>query len=128
MYCAIATGLPVTPIFRSRYATDEENYRTVRLPASDGDYGPSTFALLASADRLSSDFPPPTSGSPQLRASSFELRRQAELLSGSRLDGTGGWKPLGLGEILERWNTLGGDQPYPANVRKQSKDHEDSKD
>ena len=31
---------------------------------------------------------------------------QAELLSGSRLDGTGGWKPLELGEIVVRWSDL----------------------
>ncbi len=30
----------------------------------------------------------------------------AELLSASRLDATGGWKPLELGEIIEQWNRV----------------------
>jgi len=39
----------------------------------------------------------------------------AELLSGSRLDGTGGWRPLELSEILNRWEQLNGD---PAETEK----------
>jgi hypothetical protein len=35
-----------------------------------------------------------------------DYRVQAELLSGSRLDGTGGWKPLELGEIVALWSDL----------------------
>jgi hypothetical protein len=32
--------------------------------------------------------------------------QKSEMLSGSRLDGTGGWKPLELGEIVAHWNEL----------------------
>ncbi|MCP5524866.1 MAG: hypothetical protein H7A46_25350, partial [Verrucomicrobiales bacterium] len=70
------SGLPVTPVFRSRYATNEAAYRTIQFP----------------------DFPSDTRHSPP--------QALAELLSGSRLDGTGGWKPLELGDILARWNAV----------------------
>jgi hypothetical protein len=67
------SGLPVTHIFQSRYASSEEEYRAVKLPT----------------------FP------------KSEIRNQrSEILSGSRLDGTGGWKPLELGEIVARWKGL----------------------
>jgi hypothetical protein len=69
------TGLPVTPVFPSRYATNEAGYLNVQFP----DPQPSTLN---------------------------SQRATAELLSGSRLDGTGGWKPLELGEITARWNEL----------------------
>ena len=73
-----ATGLPVTAMFQSRYATREADYRTVKLPT-----------LFVA-------------GNP----SGSQLQSLAELLSGSRLDGTGGWRPLELGEIVSRWNNL----------------------
>jgi hypothetical protein len=123
------TGLPVTPIFRSRYGTNEADYRNVRLPASSnaeirsqrsevrqGREERQSAQAAASApgtapDTLTSDLRPLTSG---LRASSFELRLLAELLSGSRLDGTGGWKPLELGEIVARWNESNPPLPLPS--------------
>jgi WD40 repeat protein len=40
---------------------------------------------------------------------------KSEILSGSRLDGTGGWKPLELGEIVPRWNEWGGRTPTSAS-------------
>ncbi len=113
-----ATGLPVTPVFQSRYTTNEADYRTVRLPTfvttgpQTTDHGPSTFAQRASADKLTSDLRPLTSAPRRLSSvvgpPSSVLRSLAELLSGSRLDGTGGWKPLEVGEIVERWNQLTG--------------------
>jgi len=36
-------------------------------------------------------------------------------LSGSRLDGTGGWQPLDLGEIVQRWDGLAGEHAAFAN-------------
>lgn len=71
-----STGLPVTPMFRSRYAERELQYRTVELP----------------------ELPPASD------ASGAELQALAELLAGSRLDGAGGWRPLNLIEIASRWN------------------------
>jgi hypothetical protein len=35
-----------------------------------------------------------------------DFRLQAELLAGSQLDGTGGWTPLELGEVVARWKEL----------------------
>ncbi len=111
------TGLPVTSIFPSRYATNEADYRTVRLPArSEGRDQRSAVRGQRSEDRQgsaasqnlrrTSRSPTSVLGPPssELRASSSELRALAELLSGSRLDGTGGWRPLELGEIVARWN------------------------
>jgi serine/threonine protein kinase/WD40 repeat protein len=77
-----ATGLPVTPVFQSRYATNEAEYRTVRLPT--------------------------------LPKSEIKSQK-SEILSGSRLDGTGGWKPIELGEIQERWNELRANRSSTAN-------------
>jgi hypothetical protein len=87
-----ATGLPVTPVFPSRYATNETGYLTVKFPKSE------IKARSSQPSTLNSQ------------------RATAELLSGSRpvgrslgegrLDGTGGWKPLELGEIVARWKEL----------------------
>jgi hypothetical protein len=79
-----ATGLPVTPTFRSYHATNEADYVNIR------------FAGISD---------------PELRAPDSELRSLAELLSGSRLDGTGGWKPLELGEVVEQWKEFDGERP-----------------
>ena len=68
-----AIGLPITPVFQSRYATNEAEYRTVKLP---------------------------TLPKSEIRS------RKSEILSGSQLDGTGGWKPLELSEIVTRWRQL----------------------
>jgi hypothetical protein len=94
-----ATGLPVTPVFPSRYATNEAGYLTVKFPKSEIQNPKSEIKARSSQ--------PSTLNS---------QRATAELLSGSRpvgrslgegwLDGTGGWKPLELGEILARWNEL----------------------
>ncbi len=81
-----ATGLPVTPKFPSHPATNETGYLTVNFPQSE--------------------IQNPKSEIEGLRVPPSAFRVQAELLSGSRLDGTGGWKPLELGEILARWNEL----------------------
>ena len=93
------TGLPLTPVFQSRYATNEVDCRTVRLSTGALDRGPQT------TDRgpLTSVLRPPNS---QLPASSSEV--QPSSFPGNRLDGTGGWKPLELGEIVERWKELTG--------------------
>ena len=122
-----ATRLPVTPVFPSRYATNEADYRTVSLPESQipnpqssidssteqsSGHGPSTSAHSASAGTETTD---PGSPPLKLRTPNSELRLLAELLSGSRLDGTGGWKPLVLGEIVARWNELRVKNPTPAN-------------
>ena len=117
-----ATGLPVTPCFQSRYTTNETNYRTVLLPAFSlapiGGEGRGEEAISKSEIRNpKSEMPPLTSGLRPLTSDSLHrasvvspppsvLRLLAELLSGSRLDGTGGWKPLELGEIVERWKRL----------------------
>ncbi|MCL4178136.1 MAG: protein kinase [Verrucomicrobia bacterium] len=89
-----ATGLPVTPIFHSRYAAIEADYRTVKLSA---------ISESPITNPQSSILNPP------------DLRPMAELLSGSRLDGTGGWQPLELGEIVQRWDGLAGEHASFAN-------------
>jgi eukaryotic-like serine/threonine-protein kinase len=88
------TGLPVTPMFQSRYAAIEADYRTVKSPAISQSQIPNPKSPILN---------PP------------DLRPLAELLSGSRLDGTGGWQPLELGEIVARWDGLAGEHASFAN-------------
>jgi WD40 repeat protein len=95
-----ATGLPVTPIFQSRYTTNEADYRTVKLPT----LGPSRPQATDHRSLITDH----RSLITEQRIPPSAFRLQAELLSGSRLDGTGGWKPLELGEIVARWDQLAG--------------------
>jgi hypothetical protein len=99
-----ATGLPVTPSFQSRYASNEAQYRTVTLAAFS--LVPAERSGRSEAAIAKSPIPNPQSETEPFRVPPFDFRVLAELLSASRLDGTGGWKPLELGEIMERWKEL----------------------
>jgi hypothetical protein len=124
-----ATGLPVTPVFPSRYTNNEVDYRTVKLASFSSSRRESALTSpeddvsgLTSAATSQPTFAFPTSAF-SLEPSDF--RPLAELLSGSQLvgrslgegwlDGTGGWKPLELGEIVARWNELNGKYRSSAN-------------
>jgi WD40 repeat protein len=107
----VGTGLPVTPSFRSRYATNETEYRTATL---------STFSLAPSRTKGrgegasdKSEIRNGESETQNLRLPTSDLRSLAELLSGSRLDGSGGWIPLELSEVVARWNMLDGRDVRP---------------
>ena len=104
-----ATGLPVTPSFQSRYASNEAEYRTVTLAAFS--LVPTEGSGRSEAPIAKSPIPNPQSETQPLRVPPSDLRVLGELLSGSRLDGTGGWRPLELSEIVARWSQLALDGP-----------------
>jgi serine/threonine protein kinase/WD40 repeat protein len=128
-----ATGLPVTPVFPSHYATNETDYRTVKLPALSfaitvGTRSTASPSLQPEVRDAGGTRPYPEQkevhaggrdegafSNSALRTPNSALRVHAELLSGSRLDGTGGWKQLELGEIVARWKEL--KPPSIANER-----------